>query len=90
MMIVLEIKDIAERETIARRYNFADAEDRALFKEVLNERVRYMRELVQELDVLYNMSETEEKKSIIHCYIDVTFKSIFKSSIIEINVNKRV
>ena len=49
-----------------------------------------MRELVQELDVLYNMSETEEKKSIIHCYIDVTFKSIFKSSIIEINVNKRV
>ena len=90
MMVVLEIKDIAERETIARRYNFADAEDRALFKEVLNERVRYMRELVQELDVLYTMSESEEKKSIIHCYIDVTFKSIFKSSIIEINVNKRV
>ena len=89
-MVVLEIKDIAERETIARRYNFADAEDRALFKEVLNERVRYMRELVQELDVLYTMSESEEKKSIIHCYIDVTFKSIFKSSIIEINVNKRV
>ena len=87
---MLEIKDIAERETIARRYNFADAEDRALFNEVLNERVRYMRELVQELDVLYNMSETEERKSIIHCYIDVTFKSIFKSSIIEINVNKRV
>ena len=49
-----------------------------------------MRELVQELDVLYTMSESEEKKSIIHCYIDVTFKSIFKSSIIEINVNKRV
>lgn len=90
MMVVLEIKDIAERETIARRYNFADAEDRALFKEVLNERVRYMRELVQELDVLYSMSEIEERKSIIHCYIDVTFKSIFKSSIIEINVNKRV
>lgn len=89
MMVVLEIKDIAERETIARRYNFADAEDRALFNEVLNERVRYMRELVQELNVLYTMSETEELKSIIHCYIDVKFRSIFKSSIIEINVNKR-
>lgn len=89
VLITLEIKDIAERETISRRYNFAEAGDRALFKEVLNERIKYMRDLVREVEVYYDMSEQEERKSTIHCYISVIFKTMAKSSIIEINVNKR-
>ena len=89
MMVVLEIKDIAERETIARRYNFADAEDRALFTEILNQRVKYLSEIVRSISVFYDASVEEEARSILHCYIEVTFKSIYKSSIIEINVNKR-
>lgn len=89
MMVVLEIKDIAERETIARRYNFADAEDRALFTEILNQRVKYLSEIVRSISVFYDVTAEEEARSILHCYIEVTFKSIYKSSIIEINVNKR-
>lgn len=90
MLMVLEIKDIAERETIARRYNFAEAEDRALFTEVLTNKVKYMKDLVRDIEVYYDMSSEEEARSIIHCYIAVTFKTMAKSSIVEINVNKRV
>ena len=90
MLITLEIKDIAERETIARRYNFAEPSDRQLFTEVLNERIKPMRDLVRYVDVLYDMTPAEEAKSTIHCYIEVVFKTLAKSSIVEINVNKRV
>lgn len=90
MLITLEIKDIAERETISRRYNFAEPSDRALFTEVLNERVKHLRELVRSVEVYYDMSAEEEAKSVIHCYIQVVFRTMAKSSIVEINVNKRV
>ena len=90
MLITLEIKDIAERETIARRYNFAEPSDRQLFTEILNERIKPMRDLVRYVDVFYDMSSAEEAKSTIHCYIQVVFKTLAKSSIVEINVNKRV
>ncbi len=90
MIVTLEIKDIAERETISRRYNFAEPNDRRLFTEMLNERIRFVREMVREVKVFYDMSAEEEKRSIIHCYIEVIFKTMAKSSIIEININKRV
>lgn len=90
MLIVLEIKDIAEKETIARRYNFAEPSDRQLFTEVLNERIKPVKDIVRSVDVLYDMSSEEEARSTIHCYIEVTFKTLAKSSIVEINVNKRV
>lgn len=90
MLITLEIKDIAERETIARRYNFAEPYDRQLFTEVLNERIKYIKDMVRSVEVLYDMSAEEEAKSVIHCYIEVIFKTLAKSSIVEINVNRRV
>lgn len=90
MLIILEIKDIAERETISRRYNFAEASDRALYTEVLNERIKHLKNMVRNIEVYYDMTAEEEAKSTIHCYIQVTFKTIGKSSIVEINVNKRV
>lgn len=90
MLITLEIKDIAERETIARRYNFAEPEDRALFTDLLNERIKHLKNVVRNIDLYYDMSPSEEARSIIHCYISVVFKTMAKSSIIEININKRV
>ena len=90
MIVTFEIKDIAERETISRRYNFAEPNDRRLFTEMLNERIRHVREMVREVKVFYDMTAEEEKRSIIHCYIEVIFKTMAKSSIIEININKRV
>ena len=90
MIMLLEIKEIAERETISRRYNFAEPEDRAQYSDVLNERIKPYRESVRSIDVFYDMTQEEERRSIIHCYIQLTFKTMIKSSIIEINVNSRV
>ena len=90
MLITLEIKDIAEKETIARRYNFAEPEDRQLFTEILAERTKRYKDIVRNISVLYSMTPEEESRSILHCYVEVTFKTIAKSSIVEININKRV
>ena len=90
MIQLLEIKEIAERETISRRYNFAEPGDRQLYSEILNERIKRYRETVRSIDVLYDMTAEEERRQIIHCYIQITFKTMIKSSIIEINVNSRV
>lgn len=90
MLVTLEIKAIAEKETIAKRYNFAEPADRQLFTEVLNERIRHVRDMVRSIEVLYDMTEEEEAKQIIHCYIEVVFKTLAKSSIVEINVNSRI
>ena len=90
MVMTLEIKDIAEKETISRRYNFAEPEDRQLFTEVLTERTKSYRDVVRSISVLYDMTEEEEARSTLHCYVEITFKTIAKSSIVEININKRV
>ena len=90
MIMTLEIKDIAEQETIARRYNFAEPEDRQLFTEVLTERTKAYRDVVRSIEVLYDMTKEEEARSVLHCYVEITFKTIAKSSIVEININKRV
>ena len=88
--MTLEIKEIAEKETISRRYNFAEPEDRQLFTEVLTERTKAYKDVVRELSVIYDMSPEEEARSILHCYVEITFKTIAKSSIVEININPRV
>ena len=88
--MTLEIKEIAEKETISRRYNFAEPEDRQLFTEVLTERTKQYKDVVRELHVIYDMSPEEEANSILHCYVEITFKTIAKSSIVEININPRV
>jgi hypothetical protein len=90
MLVTLEIKDIAEKETIARRYNFSEPEDRQLFTEILTEKTKKYRDIVRQINVLYSMSPEEEAKSILHCYVEVAFKTIAKSSIVEININKRI
>ena len=90
MLVLLEIKDIAEKEALGKRYNFAEPSDRALFTELLKEKVKKLRDVVRSVDVLYSMSAWEEQRSILHCYIEVTFKTIVKSSIVEININSRI
>ena len=90
MIVTLEIKDIAEKETIAKRYNFAEPEDRQLYTEILAERTRAYRDIVRSINVLYDMSPEEEAKSVLHCYVEVVFKTIAKSSIVEININRRI
>lgn len=91
MYILLEYKRRIEDYCFTLRYNFAEPENREIF----TKRARAMFEndigvRVRDVNVYFEMSPWEEERSILHCYLAVTFKSLVKRTVIEIDVNSRV
>lgn len=91
MYILLEYKRKIENFAFTIRYNFAEPENR----EVFTKRARAMFEndigvRVRDVDVYFDMTPWEEERSILHCYLAVTFKTLVKRTLIEIDVNSRV
>lgn len=86
-----EIKRIVESDIIDRLYDFSDSESRERFRNY--ERAKFAdwsgRE-VEKFDIDFRMSDWESERSILHCYIDVTFRGLQKRAILEIDINKRV
>jgi hypothetical protein len=85
-----EMKRILENDIIAELYDFSDAESRQRFREI--EKAKFAdwnnRE-VQSFDIKFSMTPWEAERSILHAYIEVTFRGIQKRAILEIDVNKR-
>lgn len=85
-----DMKRIVEADIIDRLYDFSDAESRQRFREY--EKAKFAdwsgRE-VENFDIDFRMSEWEAERSILHAYIDVTFRGLQKRAILEIDVNKR-
>ena len=69
---------------------FAEEADRRLFtanaKEIFSS---WEGNRVRSIDVKFDMNAFEEKRSILHCYGEIVFKTIGKRSTIEIDVNPR-
>lgn len=86
-----DIKRIIEDYASNKIYNFAEVSDRTRFtqdaKELFSNRIGIT---LRSLDVRFEMNAWEEERSILHCYIEIVFKTIAKRVIIEIDVNKRV
>ena len=70
-------------------YNFSEAEDRKLFTESADRLLSQYRGMCQSAKVRFEATQFEEQRSAIHCYLDVVFKGIIKSGIIEIDINPR-
>lgn len=85
-----EMKRIIEADIIAELYDFSSAETRQRFRTI--EKAKFAdwnnRE-VQSFDINFSMTPWEAERSILHAYIDVTFRGIQKRAILEIDVNKR-
>ena len=85
-----EMKRIVEADITDRLYDFSDAESRQRFRQY--ERAKFAdwagRE-VELFDIDFRMNEWEAERSILHCYIDVTFRGLQKRAILEIDVNRR-
>ena len=85
-----EMKRIVEADITDRLYDFSDMESRQRFRQY--ERAKFAdwsgRE-VEQFDIDFRMNEWEAERSILHCYIDVTFRGLQKRAILEIDVNKR-
>lgn len=86
-----DIKRTIEDYATSRIYNFAEVEDRNRFTE--DARMLFSNRIgtrLRSIDVRFEMNKWEEERSILHCYIEVIFKTIAKRVIVEIDINKRV
>ena len=91
MHVLLEMKRILEEYNASINYNFAEPENRRLFTEDV-ERVLepYVGLKVRSMNIRFDMNEWEEERGILHCYLEVVFRTMGKRAIIEIDINKRV
>ena len=90
MHILTWLKRNIERDNYDNLYNFANASDRATFKQVEEAKYESIKgSIVESFDIRFDMNSWESERQILHCYVEVTFRTIMKRGIIEIDVNKR-
>lgn len=90
MHILLKMKREIEAMVASLSYDFAEADDRKLFTESAERLLSQYRGMCRSANVKFDQTAFEEQRSIIHCYLEVVFKSIIKAGIIEIDINPRV
>lgn len=91
VLVILEMKRMLEEFVSERLYNFAEAEDRVLFTEAADRLFStFTATKVRDYNVYFDMNAFEESRNILHCYLSVTFRTMAKRGIIEIDINKRV
>lgn len=91
MYVLLDFKRRLENYCRDQRYNFAEEEDRARFTR--EAKIIFENDIgikASSIEVEFNANPWEQERSILHCVLAVTFKSLVKRSIIEIDVNSRV
>lgn len=85
-----EMKRIVESDINDRLYDFSNAETRQQFR--VYEKAKFAdwsNKEVESFDIQFRMSDWEAERSILHAYLDVTFRGLQKRAILEIDVNKR-
>jgi len=91
MHVLLEMKRKLETLVGSLTYNFADPEDRQRFTETADRMFSdYKGTKVRTASVYFDMNPWETERSILHCYLAVTYRTLSKRGIIEIDINKRV
>lgn len=84
------IKREIEKDVNAGLYNFNESEVRNNFTELENEKFKsYNGKEVQSVYIYFAASKWEKEHSIIHCYVTVVFRAIFKRATVEIDINRR-
>lgn len=90
MLVLLELKRKLEKVVASKSYNFAEKEDRQKFTEAAERLITpYIGVKMRAGSVFFNMNSYEELRNILHCYLNITFKSLVKTGIIEIDINRR-
>lgn len=88
--VLLDMKRQLEEFVSANLYNFSEAEDRVRFSEDATRMFAdYRGSKVSAYEIYFDMNAFEAERSILHCYLAVTFRVISKRGIIEIDINKR-
>ena len=85
-----EMKRIVEADINDRLYDFTDADARQRFRNYeVAKFADWSGKEVESFDIDFQMNDWEAERSVLHAYIDVTFRGLQKRAILEIDVNKR-
>ena len=87
--MLLNMKRIVERKMQSMIYDFSEPSDRLRFADECDEALRYYKQKVRGFEIKFSMTNYEEERSILHCYLDVVFRTIAKRGVIEINIQNR-
>lgn len=88
--LLYQAKRIIEKDINARLYNFNEAEERTRFRDFEMEKFRdWNSKYVETIDITFKANKWELERSILHCYVDITFRGIYKRAIVEIDINRR-
>lgn len=90
MHVLLQIKREMESMVASLAFDFTEASDRKLFTESADRLLSQYRGMCRSAEVRFDQTAFEEQRSILHCYLEVVFKSMVKTGIIEIDINPRV
>lgn len=84
------LKETLEAEARGNRYAVSTPAKRAEFRQFLLNKYDYtIGTLFNSLDIRYTSNRYEQKRNIVHMFAAITFFTIAKISLIEIDVNKR-
>ena len=85
-----ELKRSIENDITNRLYDFSDADVRSSFKDYEDARfASWKNSKIKDFSIDFRMNEWEADRSILHCYLSVTFRGLMKRAILEIDINKR-
>ena len=79
-----------EYDINARLYNFNEADVRRRFKEYEEDRFRnWNNRYVESIEIEFKSNKWEHEHSILHCYVSIVFRGLFKRATVEIDINRR-
>lgn len=88
--LLYEAKRIIEADINKRLYRFNEEDERTRFTTFEKEKFRDWNErYVKSIDIKFKANKWELERSIIHCYVEIVFRGIYKRGIVEIDINKR-
>ena len=88
--LLYQVKRLIEYDINAKLYNFNEADERRRFKNKEEERFRnWNGNQVQSISIDFKANTWEHEHSILHCYVSMTFRGIFKRATVEIDINRR-
>ena len=88
--ILYEAKRIIEKDINDSLYDFNEADVRTRFREYEIEKFRdWNSKYVESIDIQFKANRWELERSILHCYVSIVFRGIYKRAIVEIDINRR-
>ena len=88
--ILYEAKRIIEKDINERTYRFNEASERSAFRRYELDKFRnWESNYVESIDITFKANKWELERSILHCYVSIVYRGIYKRAIVEIDINKR-